>query len=99
MKSVVFTIVQLILFLIVFLVGSLLSPFHVEHVLIATPGTTRIFIADSLGLAFVLYIIIVILGAARKRPRSRAPWTALAFLLAVVFGFMMNSGFKTVSAF
>ena len=99
MKNVVFTILQLILFLMVFFVGSIFPPFHFEHVLIATPGITRIFVADGLVLAFVLFVLIVILEAARKRLRVAAPWTSLAFLLAVVFGLMMKFGFKTMSAF
>jgi hypothetical protein len=99
MKNIVFTILQLILFLVVFFVGSIFPPFHFEHVLIATPGTTRIFIADGLLLAFVLYILIVIIEVLRKRLRTAAPWTTLAFLLAVVFGLMMKFGFKTLSAF
>ena len=99
MKNVVLTILQLILFLIVFFVGSLLPPFHIEHVLIATPGVTRIFVADGLVLALVLFVLIVILEAVRKRLRIAAPWTTLAFLLAVVFGLMMKFGFKTMSAF
>jgi|ERR1700722_11603302 hypothetical protein len=99
MKNVVVTILQLILFLIVFFVGSLLPPFHIEHVLIATPGVTRIFVADGLVLVFVLFVLIVILEAVRKRLRVAAPWTTLAFLLAVVFGLMMKFGFKTMSAF
>ena|ERR1700754_1586846 len=99
MKNVVITILQLILFLIVFFVGSIIPPFHFEHVLIATPGTTRIFVADGLVLVFVLYILIVVLEMVRKRLRTAAPWTTLAFLLAVVFGLMMKFGFKTTSAF
>lgn len=99
MKNVLLTILQLILFLIVFFVGSIIPPFHLEHVLIATPGTTRIFIADGLILALVLYILIVILEAAKKRLRTAAPWTTVAFLLAIVFGLMMKFGFKTLSAF
>jgi hypothetical protein len=99
MKNVVLTILQLILFLIVFFVGSFVPPFHFEHVLIATPGITRIFVADGLVLAFVLFVLIVILEAVRKRLRIAAPWTTLAFLLAVVFGLMMKFGFKTMSAF
>ena len=99
MKSIVFTILQLILLLIVFFVGSIFPPFHFERVLIATPGTTRIFVADGLVLAFVLYILIVILEVVRKRLHTAAPWTTLAFLLAVVFGLMMKFGFKTLSAF
>jgi hypothetical protein len=99
MKNVVLTILQLILFLIVFFVGSLLPPFHIEHVLIATPGVTRIFVADGLVLVLVLFVLIFILEAVRKRLRTAAPWTTLAFLLAVVFGLMMKFGFKTMSAF
>ena len=99
MKNVVVTILQLILFLIVFFVGSIFPPFHFEHVLIATPGTTRIFVADGLVLALVLYVLIVILEVVRKRLRTAAPWTTLAFLLAVVFGLMLKFGFKTLSAF
>ena len=87
------------MFLVVFFLGSLFPPFHFEHVLIATPGTTRIFVADGLVLALVLFVLIVILEAVRKRLRIAAPWTTLAFLLAVVFGLMMKFGFKTMSAF
>jgi len=47
----------------------------------------------------VLFVLIVILEAVRKRLRIAAPWTTLAFLLAVVFGLMMKFGFKTMSAF
>jgi len=99
MKKIVFPIFQLILFLLVFLVGSLWEPFHFEHVLIATPGTTRIFIADGLLLMVALYILIVLVQILRKRLRTSAPWTTLAVILAAVFGLMMKFGFKTLSAF
>jgi hypothetical protein len=99
MKNVILTIVKLVLFLFVFFVGSMLPPFHFEHVLIATPGVTRVFIADGLLLAFALYILIVVVEVLRKRLRTSAPWTTLAFLLAVVFGLMMKFGFLTRSTF
>jgi hypothetical protein len=99
MKKILFPILQLILFLLVFFVGSLWEPFHFEHVLIATPGTTRIFIADGLLLMFALYILIVLIQILRKRLRTSAPWTTLAVILAAVFGLMMKFGFKTLSAF
>jgi hypothetical protein len=99
MKKILFPILQLILFLLVFFVGSLWEPFHFEHVLIATPGTTRIFIADGLLLMFSLYILIVLIQILRKRLRTSAPWTTLAVILAAVFGLMMKFGFKTLSAF
>ena len=99
MKKIVFPILQLILFLLVFLVGSLWEPFHFEHVLIASPGTTRIFIADGILLMFALYILIVLVQIMRKRLRTSAPWTTLAVILAAIFGLMMKFGFLTKSAF
>jgi hypothetical protein len=99
MKNVVFTILKFLLFLIVFGVGSLFPPFHFEHVLIATPGVERIFVADGLLLMFVLYVLIVLSEVLRKRLRTSAPWTTLAVLFAAVLGLMMKFGFLTRSAF
>ena len=99
MKNAVFTVLQLMLFLFVFFVASLFPPFHFEHILIATPGFTRIFIADGLVLMCLLYIVIVLGEVMRKRLRATAPWTTLALILATVFGLMMKFGFLTRSAF
>jgi hypothetical protein len=99
MKNAVFTILKFLLFLIVFGVGSLFPPFHFEHIIIATPGVTRIFIADGLLLMFALYVLIVLAEALRKRLRTSAPWTTLAVILAAVLGLMMKFGFLTRSAF
>jgi hypothetical protein len=99
MKKVVFTILQFLLFLIVFGVGSLFPPFHFEHVLIATPGVERIFVADGLLLMLALYVLIVLSEVLRKRLRTSALWTTLAVILAAVIGLMMKFGFKTLSAF
>jgi hypothetical protein len=99
MKSAIFTVVKLVLFLFVFFIGSIFPPFHFEHVLIATPGTTRIFIADGLVLMLALYVLIVVIEVLRKRLRTAAPWTTFAFVLAIVFGLMMKFGFLTRSAF
>jgi hypothetical protein len=99
MKNAVVTVFKLILFLFVFFIGSIFPPFHFEHILIATPGTTRIFIADGLLLMLALYVLLVIVEALRKRLRTAGPWTTLAFVLALVFGLMMKFGFLTRSAF
>jgi hypothetical protein len=99
MKRVTLTTFQFVLFLIVFGAGSFLPPFHFEHILIATPGFTRIFVADGLLLMFALYIVIVLVEVTRKRLRTSAPWTTLAVILAAVLGLMMKFGFKTLSAF
>ena len=99
MKIALVTILQFVLFLIVFGVGSLFPPFHFEHILIATPGSVRIFVADGLLLMLALYILILIVAALRKRLRTSAPWSTLAVLLAAVLGLMMKFGFLTRSSY
>jgi hypothetical protein len=99
MKKIIPTILKFVVFLIVFLIGSLFPPFHFEHVLIATPGVTRVFVADGLLLMFALYILIILVEVMRKRLRTSAPWTTLAVIFAAVLGLMMKFGFKTLSAF
>jgi hypothetical protein len=99
MKKAVLTILQFLLFLIVFGAGSLFPPFHFEHILIATPGVTRIFVADGLLLMFALYVLIVLVEVMRKRLQSAAPWTTIAAILAALLGLMMKFGFLTRSAF
>jgi hypothetical protein len=99
MKKAVLTILKFVLFLIVFGIGSLFPPFHFEHILIATPGVTRIFVADGLLLMFALYVLIILVEVMRKRLRTAAPWTTLAVILATVLGLMMKFGFLTRSAF
>jgi hypothetical protein len=99
MKKALVTLSQLVLFLLVFLAGSLFPPFHIERVLIATPGFTRVFVADGLLLMVGLYVLIIAVEALTKRFRTAAPWTTAAFVLAAIFGFMMKFGFLTRSAF
>src|SRR5260370_37550067 len=99
MKNAVLTLLQFVLFFILFGVVSLFQPFHFEHVLIATPGVTRIFVADGLLLMFALYVLIVLIEVLRKRLRPSAPWTTIAVILAAVLGLMMKFGFLTRSAF
>jgi len=99
MKKVIPTILQFVLFLLVFGAGSFFPPFHFEHVLIVTPGFTRIFVADGLLLMFALYILIVLVEIMRRRLRTSTPWTTLAVILATVSGLMMKFGFLTRSAF
>lgn len=99
MKIAFATILQFILFLIVFGAGSLFPPFHFEHILLVTPGSVRIFVADGLLMMFALYILILIVAILRKRLRASAPWSTLAVLLAAVLGLMMKFGFLTRSSY
>jgi hypothetical protein len=99
MKKIIFTILKLVLFLLVFGVGSLFPPFHIEHVLSTTPGGTRIFIADGLLLMLAVYVVVVVVEVLRKRLSASAPWTTLALILAGLLGFMMKFGLLTRSTY
>jgi hypothetical protein len=95
MKNVILFILQCILFLIVFCAGSFFPPFHYEHIIMATPGSTRVFIADGLLLMLALSILILIVEALTKRLRTAAPWTTAAVILATALGLWMQFGFLT----
>ena len=99
MKKAITTILQLLLFLLVFGAFSLFPPFHIEHVLGATSAGTRIFIADGLLLALAVYLFIVLIEFLRKRLRASAPLTTIAFVVAVILGLLMKFGFLTRSTF
>ena len=99
MKKAIIIILQFFLFLIVFGAFSLFPPFHIEHVLSTTPTGTRIFIADGLLIAFVVYLLMVLIELLMKRLRVSAPWTTIAFVFAAIVGFMMKFGFLTRSTF
>jgi hypothetical protein len=95
MKRAVTTFLQFFLFFIVFGAASFFPPFHIEHVLIATPGTTRIFVADGFILMIVLFIVILGIETLRKRIIPAGVWITIAFILAAAVGFWMEFGFKT----
>jgi hypothetical protein len=97
MKKALVATLQFLLFLLVFVVGSFVPPFHMERVLLATPGMTRIFIADGFVLMIALFLLILLVQFLRKRIILYGPWTAAAFILATAVGFWMQLGFKTVS--
>jgi hypothetical protein len=99
MKNVIFTILQLFLFLLVFFAGSLFPPFHIEHIISTSSAGTRIFIADGLLIMLAVFIVILLIETLRKRIVTSGRWTALAFVLATVLGLAMKFGFLTRSAF
>lgn len=94
-KKVFFTLLQFVLFLLVFAAGSFFPPFHIEHVLGTTADGTRVFIWDGVVLMFLLFATILLIEALRKRIRSAAPWTAAALVLAGIAGYAAKLGFLT----
>lgn len=94
MKKLLSTVLQFVMFLLVYAIGSLFPPFHIQRVVASTPTYTHIFILDGLLIALVLYILIV-LGETLMKRRCQITWTTIAFVLAMVLGYVMKFGFIT----
>jgi hypothetical protein len=56
---------------------------------------TRGFQWDGVFLMLAILVVVLIVQALRKRIRSAAPWTALAFALAAILGLVMKFGFMS----
>lgn len=97
MKRAIAIILQTILFLFVFLAGSLLVAFPGAHLPDWTVNLsqTRYFVLDGLVLMFLLYVIFLAIGAARHRLRSALVTSTTAVVLALVLGLAMKFGFAT----
>ena len=100
MKKVLFTILQFVIFLILFAVGSLFwHPFHVRwDVMVVDPHVRRYFVPDGLLLALGVFIAIMVVQALRRR-LCNTPWTVAAFVLAIGLGYAMKLGFVTREIF
>jgi hypothetical protein len=97
MKRAIAIIVETILFLFVFLAGSLLVAFPAAHLPNWTVNLspTRYFVLDGLIFMFILYLLFLGLGAARHRLRSAVLTSTMAVVLALVLGLAMKFGFAT----
>ena len=94
MKKLLSTVLQFVMFLLVYAIFSLFPPLHIQRILIATPTYTRIFIMDGILVALALYIAIV-LGETIMKRRCQITWTTIAFILAAILGYVMKFGFIT----
>jgi uncharacterized BrkB/YihY/UPF0761 family membrane protein len=98
-----FTLLQFVLFLILFFVGDffpILSSFlpsflRLPSLITKWADGTRGFQWDGIVLMLALLVLILLVEALRKRIRSAAPWTALALALATIAGLAMKFGFMT----
>jgi hypothetical protein len=93
-KNVLLTLLQFVLFLIAFAAGSLLPLTGVSFLTKWADGT-RGFQWDGVLLMLALFVLILLIEAARKRLRLAASWTTLALVLAAVAGLVMKFGFMT----
>ena len=106
MKTALAAIGQLLLFLLflgIFLAGSLLvifhlDPFHAPHWFVSHPTATtvRYFVPSGLLLMTILWLIVVGIEAAMKRLRTAGLWTTVAYAAALVIGLLSKFGWKTL---
>lgn len=95
MKRVLSVVLQFILYLVVFAAGSLLPGANVLPTLSIPAGTGRVFVYDGLLLMLIVYILILLISAARKRIHVAWPNATIALVLALIVGLVMKFGFKS----
>jgi hypothetical protein len=96
MKTTLAVLVQFVLFLVVDAVGSIFyHPFHIQTALPGTPLAPRSFVWDGLMLMALLWLLLLIVDALRKRLRRAGPWSTLALVIAALTGYALKLGFVT----
>ena len=96
MKAVIALIVQTCIFLVLFLVGSLADPFHLRWFATRVSATTtRFFVPDGLILMCGAYGLLLVAELASRRLARLGLWTTLAFVIALVCGFLAKFGMVT----
>jgi hypothetical protein len=97
MKRAIAIILETILFLFVFLAGSLLVAVPAAHLPtwdVRLSGA-RYFVLDGIIFMLILYVLFLLIGAARHRLRSAVLTSTVAVVLALVLGLAMKFGFAT----
>jgi hypothetical protein len=97
MKRVLSGVLQFILFLLVFAVGSFLPGAHLLlPIWSVSAGAGRIFVYDGLVLMIALYVLILLIAAVRRRLPIAWPTSTVALILALALGLLAKFGFKTI---
>jgi hypothetical protein len=96
MKRVLSVVLQFILYIVIFGVGSLLPAFNILPTLSISIGPGRVFVYDGLLLMLVAYILILLIAAVRKRIHIAWPHSTIALVLALILGLLMKFGFKSI---
>jgi hypothetical protein len=96
MKRALSVVLQFILYIVVFGIGSLLPGLNVLPTLSIGIGPGRVFVYDGLLLMLVLYVLILLIAAARKRLPFTWPNATIALAFALILGLLMKFGFKNV---
>ena len=100
MKKIVLLLLQLVVFLFVFFAGSLWNPLHLQwFVTHPSPTSTRFFAPEGLLLMAALYVAVLLIELLRRRAGFSGVWATIAFVLALVLGFVAKFGFVTHDIF
>jgi hypothetical protein len=96
-KRAIAIILETILFLFVFLAGSLLAAVPAAHLpeWNVSLGPSRYFTLDGIVFMAILYVLFLLIGAARHRLRSAVVTSTVAVVLALVLGLAMKFGLAT----
>ena len=95
MVKAILVVLQTLLFLLLFGVGSFLPVIIPVPTWQVQTGPGRFFVMDGLVLAALVYLVILLAETLRKRLRGGGGLTTLAFFLAVALGLAMRFGFKS----
>jgi hypothetical protein len=86
---------QFLLLLIAFFVGGLLPVFHILPLWSISTGPTSSLVLDGLFALIILYMLFLIVAAARRRLMTSGLNSTIAFLLALVIGLVAKFPFKS----
>ena len=95
MVKAMLVVLQALLFLLLFFIGSFLPLFSPVPTWQVQTGPGRFFVMDGLVLTAVVYSLILLVEIARKQWRRGGGLTTLAFFLAIALGLAMRFGFKS----
>ena len=85
-KNVFFALLQFVLFFLVFGAGSFFPPFSLEQKLSNYARWDAGFRMGWRLLMVLVFAVILLIEALRKRIRTAGPWTTLALILATTAG-------------
>ena len=95
MKKIILLVLQTVLFFLACVVGSFLTPFHLQKVTLSTPAVTHIFVWDGFLLMFAVYCVVVLIELFTKRIRSAFPITTISLAIAIVLSIAIRLGHIT----
>lgn len=84
MKRAIVVVLEIILYLFVYAVGSVLPGMNKMPEWTVTSGSGRMFVLDGLVLMVVLFLVVLAVSAARKRLRTQWGAPVLAFVLTLL---------------